>query len=52
MAKNTLAGGMGISDDDFTDEELAIIYGTTRAGMGTPGTEEPETKPGAKNKRR
>ena len=37
MAKNTLAGGIPISDDDFTEEELSLIYGTTRAGMGVPG---------------
>lgn len=37
MAKNTLAGGISISDGDFTDEELSLIYGTTRAGMGVPG---------------
>lgn len=37
MAKNTLAGGIPISDEDFTDEELALIYGTTRAGTGVPG---------------
>lgn len=52
MAKNTLAGGVEISDDNFTDEELSLIYGTTRAGMGTPGTEEPKNKPGAEKKRR
>jgi hypothetical protein len=37
MAKHILAGGIDISDDDFTEEELALIYGTARKGTGVPG---------------
>lgn len=37
MTRHTLVGGINISDADFTEEELSLIYGVPRAGMGVPG---------------